>query len=107
MKHIIMSLALITSFGAQAQFVNGNKLLNDMDSSAQAQRSFSLGYITGVVDALDGDWFCIPSTVTVGQMNDIVRRYLVINANIRHLHGGALAGLALQEAFPCKKGKSS
>lgn len=107
MKTIIAAALLVISTTASAQFVNGNRLLSNIDGSSSAETSFAMGYIAGVADALDDEWFCLPSRINLGQARDIVRRYLVSNPDIRHMHAGALTGLALQEAFPCAKKKGS
>ena len=104
MKHLLTCLTLLLSFSAQAQYVNGNRLYERMTSSNTSQTMWALGYVTGVADSFDGEFFCLPNTVTVGQMSDIVQKSLVARPQERHLRADVLIMLALVDVFPCKKG---
>jgi hypothetical protein len=48
--------------------------------------------------------FCLPSTVTVGQLNDMIRNYLRNTPAERHLPADVIIVKAFGVAFPCKKG---
>jgi hypothetical protein len=61
----------------------------------------ALGYVMGVADTLQHVVVCIPSNVTSGQVNDMVRNYLTNVPRERHLSGDILIGRVLKEAFPC------
>ncbi len=45
---------------------------------------------------------CIPDAVTVGQVVDVVKKYLEANPARRHQDAGLLVYVAVTEAFPCK-----
>ena len=104
MKRLLIALTAALAFSAQAQFVSGNMLLSDMDDTASTSRMYALGYVAGVVDSLNQVVFCLPSTVTVGQVHDMVRNYIRNTPAERHLPGDVLISKAFGVAFPCKKG---
>jgi hypothetical protein len=107
--------------GSGDTYVNGNKLLHDCSSSATDQL-YCAGYIAGASDT-DMKWrilmaqiangdrnfssalsqTCITKDVTLGQVQDVVVKYLVAHPETRHYSAGYLVGLAVQEAFPCPK----
>ena len=107
MKKLILTtcLTLLLSANAQATYFNdGNKLLSDMDDTASTSKMYALGYVAGVVDSLNQVVFCMPSTVTVGQVNDMIRNYLRNTPAERHLPADVIISKAFGVAFPCKKG---
>ena len=104
MKHLLICLTLLLSFSAQAQFISGNSLYERIISNNHGNTMWSMGYVTGVSDAYNGDLFCVPQTVTVGQLTDMTRRTLESRPQDRHLPADILIMLALVDVFPCKKG---
>ncbi|PLU21091.1 hypothetical protein BMJ20_33560 [Sinorhizobium medicae] len=87
---------------AAAQFITGNKLL-DM---CQERNRFALGYTVAVTDWVMTELkseVCIPSTVTSGQMHDIICGYLTKYPDRRHAPAHFSGAQALIEAFPCSK----
>ena len=65
------------------------------------------GFITGVVDAteglrsLQGKPYCVPPEVTLGQLNDVVLRYLQANPANRSLAASASVIAAVSNAYGC------
>lgn len=105
MKKLILTICLTAlSFCANAQFVDGNSLFRDINSKVPAESMFALGYITGVVDAHDGEKFCTPDNANVGQLKDVVNVLLEMKPEYRHYSADTLVTAALIIAFPCKKG---
>jgi hypothetical protein len=45
---------------------------------------------------------CVPDKVSVGQMGDVVQKYLNDNPAERHKHSTELVSTAMRRAFPCK-----
>jgi hypothetical protein len=97
-----------------AQFKNGNQIYYELTSSnpdeyiKDAEQNFAKGYITGVFDAYNGLVFLVPYEMTkgqvvLGQVLDIVKKYLEENPASRHEAAAILIGKALAEAFPIKK----
>jgi hypothetical protein len=103
MKRLLIALTAALAFSAQAQYINGN-MLHSYFQGTVSDRQFALGYVGGVVDALDDELFCIPSKANLGQLRDIVQQFLTNNPSVRQQHGAALVAVALMEVFPCKKG---
>jgi len=104
MKKLLLALAMVCS-PAYADFVTGNKLLDDINSDIFAAKGFANGYISGVANALDEVLFCLPYGVTVGQVVDVTTRYLRNNPAQRHKGGSILIVNALVQVWPCKKDK--
>ena len=50
----------------------------------------------------DAAYYCTPSTVTIGQLVDVVTSYLDKNPTTRHLEADVLIWMAMKQAFPCK-----
>lgn len=103
MKHTIIALALCASASAaHAEFMDGNRLLADMNGTQMRQMS-AVGYVMGASDALTTVTVCMPDGVTVGQAHDIVKRYLEDNPAIRHLSADSLVNRALSRVWPCQR----
>jgi hypothetical protein len=109
----IISTALLVSGAADAQYKNGNTLLEECRT---AQSYFSgqrksldtliapncMAYVAGISDMLDdlaGDKRCVPDGVTVGQLVDVVVRYLEQKPEIRHTSAAALAMTAIRNTW--------
>ena len=92
-----------------AVFENGNQLYAECtDRTSGVSYTYCLGYIAGVTDEMsanpiNGFRACIPDDahVTIGQMKDVVVRFLWNNARIRDEAAFSLVAYALQDAFPC------
>lgn len=102
MKTLIAAALLAATTTASAQYVNGNGLLKDLRGGSN-DRMFALGYIAGVADAYDEDVFCLPPRTQLGQIRDIVTKFLEENPKERHNHAGVLVLVPLMESYPCKK----
>jgi hypothetical protein len=99
MRAAVLCLALVAS-SAQAEFLDGNKLLSDMKGSHGFQMS-ALGYVMGVADAIQNAVACVPPSVLSGQVLDMVRNYLEANPAVRHLTADMIVTHVLKQAFPC------
>ena len=104
MKRLLIALTAALAFSAQAQFISGNTLYERITSTNHGNIMWSMGYVTGVSDAYNGEMFCVPQTVTVGQLTDMAKRALASRPQDRHLPADILIMLALVDVFPCKKG---
>ncbi|WP_182341852.1 Rap1a/Tai family immunity protein [Comamonas koreensis] len=121
MKAIALVLAAtLCSLGAHAETYSGNKLFKALydfkqptpaggppPADAVFDQALGYGYVRGVIDSLNKILFCIPHTVTGGQIVDVVYNHLQDNAKKRHQPAVDLTIEALQDAFPCppKEGK--
>ena len=89
----------------------GNTLLEDcLKPVGSSGRAYCTGYVTGVTEALywagdrgrDGS-ACVPDEVTLGQMVDVVVRFLQIHPEVRHHAAIIVVRAALGAAFPCPR----
>jgi len=88
---------------AHAEFMDGNELLSYMNSSSTTNRSYALGYVAGVSDALRGVTLCYPENVTNGQINDMIKNYLTNIPAERHIAADRLVNKALVAVWPCRR----
>lgn len=101
MKRIVIIAAMFCG-SAQAEFMDGNKLLSDIQSVDMADRFFAMGYIAGVADAGRGVHSCPPANVTIGQMRDAVRQHLEATPTLRHYTADLIVNYVLKKAWPCQ-----
>jgi hypothetical protein len=101
MRALVAGLMFVCT-GASAMYENGNTLLKDIEGT-EMSRMYAMGYIVGAADAYGGEALCIPQTVTKGQLNDIVHRFLRVAPQHRDLPADVLVFLALGEHWTCPK----
>ena len=104
MKRLILALALVVGTAQAGTFWDGNKLYNKLQGNTMEQMQ-ALGYIMGVADAVDTITVCSPTTVTSGQMLDIMKQYLESTPTVRHLPADSLISVVLGRVWPCEKKK--
>ena len=108
MKRLLLTIGACVCLSAHAgTFWDGNKLHNKLQGNTLEQMQ-ALGYIMGVSDAVDTVTVCSPTTVTSGQMLDIMKQYLESTPTVRHLPADTLIKVVLGRVWPCdkKKGQS-
>lgn len=101
MKKAIIIAALLCGT-AHAEFKNGNKLYSEMTGNV-SDELIAIGYVMGVADAYHGVLHCAPSTVTAGQITDMVKQHFVVNPATRHITADAIIGHVLGKQWPCPK----
>ena len=102
---VLTALATYSVAHAQARyFQDGNKLLQDLNSSGNIDKAHAMGYIIGVVDTLNTYMFCLPHNVRAGQLSDMIRNYLNNTPAERHLPADVVIAGALSAVFPCARG---
>jgi hypothetical protein len=108
----MIAAVVAVSAEAQADFKTGNQLYADCTSEEGASaRVYCSGYIAAIADAaawgppwgVFGYIQCPRDTVTLGQMSDVVVRFLAAHPERRALGAAGLVAQALSEAFPCSK----
>ena len=105
MKRLLITLTAVLALSAHATYFNdGNKLLADMNEGSSTKRMYALGYVAGVVDSMNRFMFCLPSSVTIGQLTDMIHNYLRNTPSERHQPADVIIAKAFGIAFPCKKG---
>ena len=83
-------------------FYDGNKLYELCKENGIPE--FCRGYIMGVTDVVlnqNADHVCAPEHATVGQITDVVTKYLTDHPELRHKSGWSIVITALKQAFPC------
>ena len=102
MKKLIAACATFLSMGAQAHFIDGNQLLSTIESQTLAERTFAIGFVTGVVNSTQNEFVCIPDRVTIKQVVDISKAHLQQNPSIRHKPAAYIVLKAVSDVWPCK-----
>jgi hypothetical protein len=100
-KKAIIIAALLCGT-AHAEFKDGNKLYSQMTGNT-SEELHAVGYVMGVSDAYHGVLHCAPSTVTAGQVTDMVKQHFVANPSTRHYSADTIIGHVLSKAWPCAK----
>jgi len=99
----IFGACILTTTGDQTlSFQNGNKIYARLLGEFGTEWTYAVGYIMGVHDTLNGEYFSSPKEVTQDQILSIVEKYLEDHPEKRHYAAPSLIGQALQEAFPKK-----
>jgi hypothetical protein len=115
MKRIaVLVFAIFCPLTGWAAFVDGNKLhewleadgriaagkasSNDDTTAAEA-----LGYVQGVIDQDNHKTVCLPSRVSLGQAEAIVKKYVDAHPEHWQSHANFFVLAALYDAFPCTK----
>ena len=102
MKKIIAAFTAFLAMGAQAHFIDGNQLLTNIESQTPAERTFAIGFVTGVVDAAQNEIVCVPDRVTIKQVVDISKAHLLQTPSIRHKPAAYIVLKAVSDVWPCK-----
>jgi len=106
LKILFASLLLLCGVSqAQSQYQSGNNLHADMNAASIGVRMFAFGYVIGVVDTVIGKELCIPKDVTQGQLEEVVKNFLDTKPQVRHLPADLIVIIALDQYWPCPKGK--
>ena len=108
----LLLVAVVLSAPAFADYIFGNELysfLQQEETTMSTHQSaneagIGRGYVSGVQDAFNGTYFCVPPKVKLSQAIDITRNYLKAHPEQRHEAAKTLVVWALSEKFPCPKG---
>ena len=101
MKRLIGIATLSLCLTAHAEFLDGNKLLQRINSSSPVEEMVALGYVMGVHDFGQGVMHCSPPNAQAGQIMEMVKNYLSNTPAERHFTGDVLVTKVLKIAFPC------
>ena len=102
MKKTMLALLTVVSFSAHAEFFTGNMLLNMLDSAKDSDRTMAMGYVAGAFDASQKAVHCTPSSVSLKQVVDMVRKRLYDVPEQRHFSGDIIIMTTMKSVFPCK-----
>jgi hypothetical protein len=98
-----LAVAVIPSKG-QASFYSAQEI-KDMCRKNEARfgDGLCMGFIMGVHDLASGsNEVCAPKGVTIGQVMDVVKKYLNDHPEKGHYSADSVIWIALQEVWPCK-----
>lgn len=104
MKKLIVAVTIaLSSVAAQAEFVDGNKLLSWLESSDDTENALGIGYVAGVFDALSSVLICAPSNVTLRQISDMTKQALKAVPEARNKSADQFVSAVGTAKWPCKK----
>jgi hypothetical protein len=86
-----------------AYFKSGNDLKQELEGDG-ANYGYGMGFIVGVSDSYNQYLYCLPageSGVTVGQVVEVVKKYLRATPERLHEPAYVLVVTALQRVWPC------
>jgi len=112
-KSTLMLITLLSANAAQAAFFVDASSLRELMAEYgyyqegrqiryMAKASQYVGYVTGIVDALDGTKFCLPGGVTAEQAAAKVAAYLNAMPDKLTRRASDSVAAALAANFPCK-----
>jgi Ssp1 endopeptidase immunity protein Rap1a len=110
-KTVLAAALAISSPPTLANYLTGKDLYADCSKpQGSFSQGFCSGYISGVVDAVEHyqvskaaeKSVCVPKEVSIGQVKEIVVRYLTQHPDQRTTTASSLVWDALRNALPCK-----
>jgi len=105
MKVLLLGLfVLLMSFNALAQSMTGQQLLNGLELPNSDPNKLQYVKVVGdITFKWEGQSHCKPEGATVGQAIAITEKFLKANPEIWHMNAYDITGVALGQAWPCKK----
>ena len=100
LKNICFFMLFIPSI-CFAEFKSGNELKTQCNSSQLLDQGVCFGYVTAVADINTKQKVCMPSNVTIGQLQAISIKYFNDYPDRLHYSADSLVLDALSKAFPC------
>jgi hypothetical protein len=119
-KSVMAAACLASTFGflsvqpARAEFFSGNDIYGicgGNGSRSEFEKAQCAGYVGGVVDAFitrnarTKQAKCIPAKVTVGQLQDVVVKFMRDRPQTRDLPASGLINAAILDAWPACRPK--
>lgn len=110
-KAVLAAALAISSPPALANYLTGKDLYADCSKpQGSFSQGFCSGYISGVVDAIEyyqvgkgaEKSVCLPKEASIGQVKEIVVRYLTQHPDQRNNTASSLVWDAVRNAYPCK-----
>lgn len=100
MRAAVLAIALGAT-AAHAEFLDGNALLQRIQSTNATDSAIAVGYVIGVHDATRGSKHCSPDGISSGQVRDMVLRSLLAVPEKRHLTADLIIAATLGVEWPC------
>jgi len=103
MKRLIsICVAVILLTAIPAFSLTGNQLKQDADSPGSYSKGYFDGYVLAVLE-FTKDRLCIHERVEMGQILDVIKKYLSDHPEELYLSASDLVIRAIQKAWPCKQ----
>lgn len=93
----------------RAEFYSGNDLYSRLiDTGSIVNQMVGLGYVVGVYDVGVHAVFCPrrEDSISAGQISDMVKNWLIINAHRRHESAEKLVLEVFKQTWPCANRRS-
>ena len=110
---LLLLLPVATSLAAAGPtahltYATGSMLFLGLTSKKPSELGIARGYIGAVADIgatepVNGFLFCVPATVKLEQLGDVVRDWLDRHPESRNYAGKGVVGAALADAYPCAR----
>jgi hypothetical protein len=107
MKRLALISVVALCATAHAEFWDGNKLLEKINSHLNYEQGMALGYIMGVADTGLGISHCTPANATAGQLHDMVLIHLRAFPERRTRTADSIVMETLKAAWPCQRSNGS
>ena len=110
-KTVLAAAFAISSSPTLANYLTGKDLYADCSKpQGSFSQGFCSGYVSGVVDAIEyyqvskgaEKSVCVPKEASIGQVKEIVVRFLTQHPDPRNNTASSLVSDALRNTFPCK-----
>jgi hypothetical protein len=104
-RSVVAAYLLVASSIANAEFWDGTRLMQALESETQGTASYdggvATGYIIAVADTLDSVYVCFPEGVRVKQIKQVVTNYMKAHPETWNNGAVYVVGKALNEVWPC------
>ena len=110
MTRCLMAAMLVLMLAGEARsgsWVDGNQLHKWCSADNGTLLAGCSVYVSGITDVMVdapvlGWSACFPDHMTIGQLGDVVERWLEQHPELRHYGASELVAEALSTAFPCE-----
>jgi len=106
-NELFASILLFTSITAHAEFWTGTDLIQRLEEDQRGSANFRVGmatgYVIGVADSVAGILQCMPSGISVKQVNQVVFNYMKSHPESWNQSADQLVVAALNATWPCSK----
>ena len=106
-RKVIAGVLAFAAVAAHAEFWDGNRLYERINSSSYFDQGTAMGYVMGVSDTTMGVLHCAPATATAGQLLDMVTLHLRLYPERRTKTADSIVIDTLKAAWPCANNRSN
>jgi hypothetical protein len=105
---LALAMLALNSAKARAAYHDGGDLLQDCASSSEVERTYCLGYVVGIADAIDlarernKKPSCVPAGTTPAQLRDVVSKALASHPAAQSRPAAGLVARAIRQTWTCQ-----